>query len=91
MQNVLDELLNEEEAGRTLKIAVKTLQSWRSRGGGPPYIKLGRCVRYRIRDLEAFISAQCRFSTSDRSNLKDSMLCKDTDRKKGGRATWMTS
>ena len=61
-----DSLLTELEAARFLNIQVKTVQAWRYRGGGPKFIKLGRCVRYRRPDLEAFVSKQVRSSTSDR-------------------------
>jgi predicted DNA-binding transcriptional regulator AlpA len=30
-----------------------------------PHIKIGKCVRYRLRDVEAFIDASMRRSTSD--------------------------
>ena len=59
------ELRTEQQAAALLKISVKTLQGWRSRGGGPRFIKLGRCVRYALADLEAFVQAAVRSSTSD--------------------------
>jgi excisionase family DNA binding protein len=51
-------LLNEEQAARRLNVAVKTLQKWRVVGGGPRFVKLGRCVRYSAADLEEFITAR---------------------------------
>jgi hypothetical protein len=62
---VMDELLTEQQAAARLHVSIKTLQSWRSRGGGPPYRKLGRCVRYAVTDLEAFLRDAVRRSTSD--------------------------
>ena len=59
-------LLTEQEAAARLRVTVKALQAWRGRGGGPPFIKMGRCVRYRLEDLEAFVRAALRQSTSDR-------------------------
>ena len=42
------ELLTEVEACKYLGgISPITLQSWRSRGEGPSYLKIGRLVRYR--------------------------------------------
>lgn len=58
-------LLTEQQAAALLKVSVKSLQGWRSRGGGPCYHKLGRCVRYSVADLEAFLQAAVRQSTSD--------------------------
>ncbi|MBK5282655.1 MAG: helix-turn-helix domain-containing protein [Nitrospiraceae bacterium] len=48
-----------------LKVSVKSLQAWRVRGGGPRFLKIGRCVRYALSDLEAFVQAAVRSSTSD--------------------------
>lgn len=35
--------------------AVSTLRNWRHLGKGPPYLKVGRSVRYRLDDVEAFL------------------------------------
>jgi hypothetical protein len=61
----MEELLTERQAATLLNVSVKSLQGWRSRGGGPRYHKLGRCVRYAVADLEAFIQNAVRLSTSD--------------------------
>lgn len=54
----LDAALNEGEASQILGINVRTLQTWRFKGQGPQYLKMGRCVRYRRQDLLAF-AEQC--------------------------------
>ena len=41
-----------------------TLEGWRIRGEGPVYRKIGRLVRYTIEDLDAYLTAQTRTSTS---------------------------
>ncbi|MFA6312518.1 MAG: helix-turn-helix domain-containing protein [Sterolibacterium sp.] len=41
-----------------------TLEGWRIRGEGPRYRKIGRLVRYAVTDLDAYIEAQTRCSTS---------------------------
>jgi predicted DNA-binding transcriptional regulator AlpA len=51
-------LLNEEQVAQRLNVAVKTLQKWRVVGGGPRFVKLGRCVRYSAVDLEDFITVR---------------------------------
>ncbi len=59
-------LLTESEAARSLGFSSRTLQTWRSRGGGPPFIRISkRCVRYTQADLTAWIAERRRLSTSD--------------------------
>jgi excisionase family DNA binding protein len=50
-------LLTERQAAQRLTVAVKTLQAWRVRGGGPKFVKLGRSVRYTEQDLEEYVRA----------------------------------
>jgi len=58
-------LLNERQAAAFLNLSHRTLQSWRHRGGGPLFTKIGAAVRYRPADLEAWLRQQTRASTSD--------------------------
>ena len=58
-------LLTEQDTAALLRVSVKALQGWRYRGAGPRFVKVGRCVRYRPEDLEAFVLAALRTSTSD--------------------------
>ncbi len=58
-------LLNEFETANRLGLSVKTLRRWRWAGQGIPFIKLGRSVRYDPAEIEAFIAAGRRVSTSD--------------------------
>lgn len=60
-----DMLLTEAQASRFLRVAARTLQAWRYRGGGPRFVKLGRSVRYRRSDLKRFVLDSIRRSTSD--------------------------
>lgn len=50
-----DGLLDEQEAARFLKLSDRTLQTWRVKQVGPVYIKVGRTIRYRRRDLISWI------------------------------------
>jgi hypothetical protein len=52
---IASDLLTEEAAAKRLAIKIKTLQKWRVTGDGPRYVKVGRSVRYRVEELEAFI------------------------------------
>ncbi len=61
-----DALLHTAEAALLLGLSPRTLEAFRLRGGGPPYIAVTpKAVRYRRGDLEAWIAARRRVSTSD--------------------------
>jgi hypothetical protein len=51
-------LLNEHEAAKLLRVSVQLLRKWRAIGSGPKHIKLGKCVRYSIGDVEGFIASK---------------------------------
>ena len=59
------ELLNEGQAAGWLGLKVTTLRRWRYSGDGPRFIKIGAAVRYDPADLQEFIEAGRRSSTSD--------------------------
>ena len=61
----LDQLLTEIEAAQLRRQSVRTLQAERLRGGGCRFVKIGRSVRYRLRDVLEFIERNVRSSTSD--------------------------
>lgn len=54
----LDELLTPEEFSALTKIPEDTLQDWRTDRTGPPFLKLGRAVRYRRADVRAWLEAR---------------------------------
>ncbi len=54
------ELLDEAMLAARLVISRSTLQSWRYTGRGPRWIKLGRLIRYRLADVDAFLAANTR-------------------------------
>ncbi len=58
-------LINEYEAAARLALKVATLRRWRWAGRGPPFFKIGNAVRYAAEDIDAFIQAARRTSTSD--------------------------
>jgi len=61
--------LNTRDASRVLGVPPSTLSTWRVRGGGPPFRRIGaagRLVRYSLSDLLAFAEARpAMASTSD--------------------------
>lgn len=46
-----------EGAASYLALSPATLETWRSRGGGPPFTKMGSNVRYAYTDLAAWAEA----------------------------------
>lgn len=60
-----DKLLTPEQAAALLYLKPTTLARWRWAGCGPRFIKIGGRVRYAESDIQAFIEARVRTSTSD--------------------------
>jgi predicted DNA-binding transcriptional regulator AlpA len=58
-------LLNERQAAPIVGMSIAWLQRKRWEGGGPPYVKFDRAVRYRECDLKAWVEARIRRNTSD--------------------------
>jgi hypothetical protein len=48
---------DERFAALYLDISVETLRTWRKQNRGPRYRRIGRCVRYAIADLLAFVES----------------------------------
>lgn len=51
------DLVDQDGAAHYIGRPVRTLEQWRYRREGPPYIKAGRAVRYSIRDLDRWLAA----------------------------------
>jgi excisionase family DNA binding protein len=54
-QPVPQRLLWAEEVATVLGVPVKTLYQWRYKGIGPAGVRVGRHLRYRTADVEAWI------------------------------------
>ena len=65
MHKTSQPLVDEIAAAQLLGLSVKTLRRWRWAGKGPRFVKLGSAVRYHPADLDEFIAAGRRSSTSD--------------------------
>ena len=50
-------MMDERAAASVIGCSVALLRKWRLFGEGPAYCKLGRLVRYRHEDLDAFLAA----------------------------------
>ena len=57
--------LRTPEAARFLGLSGRTLEKHRTYGTGPRYSKLGGRVVYRVEDLQAWVDAAAKASTSD--------------------------
>lgn len=59
MHETVSKLLTEDEAAKELRMSPATLATWRCTGRYPlRFIRMGRSVRYRMQDLEAFIRSR---------------------------------
>ena len=59
-------LLNQRQAADLIGVSERTLECWRSRGGGPPFVKISRrAVRYRRQDIDQWVGERVQRSTSE--------------------------
>ena len=64
-------LVDETQAADFLALSKRTLRNWRTRGGGPKFVKVSnRCIRYRLQDLIDWTEKKTRRSTSDLGILR---------------------
>ena len=57
-------LLNTNQTAKLLNCTRRKLEADRIKGGGIRYIKIGKCVRYDLRDIESYLQANTVNSTS---------------------------
>jgi len=57
-------LLDEKTVATQLNCEVKTLQAWRCRGVGVPFVRVGRLIRYKPEDVADYIESRRVRSTS---------------------------
>jgi predicted DNA-binding transcriptional regulator AlpA len=58
-------LLTPKEAAKLLKVSLSWLAKARMRGDGPPYIRIGRSIRYVLAALIQWMKGRQRMSTSE--------------------------
>jgi predicted DNA-binding transcriptional regulator AlpA len=58
-------LLTPKEAGARFKVSLSWLAKARMEGDGPPYIKIGRSIRYSEAALLLWMKSRQRLSTSE--------------------------
>lgn len=59
--------LHQEDLARRWNISCRTLERWRWLDQGPPYLKVGARVVYRLADIEAYEAAHMRSGGSART------------------------
>ena len=70
MTHVHSPVLNTEQAARYVGLSPSTMAKLRMRGGNVPHIKIGRRCLYRREDLDAWLVANQRASTSDTGDFQ---------------------
>ena len=58
-------LLTPNEAAKLLKVSLSWMAKARMRGDGPPYIRIGRSIRYAGSALVQWMKSRQRLSTSE--------------------------
>jgi excisionase family DNA binding protein len=64
-QTGIPALLTPEEAAKLLKLSLSWLAKARMHGHGPPYMKVGRSIRYSESTLLQWMKSQQRLSTNE--------------------------
>jgi len=59
-----EKLLTTQEAADRLGLSKSTLDKGRLTGDSPPFVRMGTAIRYRPQDLDEWVAARVRRSTS---------------------------
>ena len=66
-----DKLITEKDAATLFGLSVSWFQRKRWAGGGPPFIKFDRAVRYRETELNAWINARSGHELASEHSISD--------------------
>jgi excisionase family DNA binding protein len=58
-------LLTQDEAAELLKLSVRTIERLRVSGTGPKFLKIRNSVRYRLEDVQLWVTSRLVGSTSE--------------------------
>lgn len=58
MLNIQQDTLDNTAAAETIGVAPSTLNTWRSRGKGPKFVRIAGRIRYIKTDLAAWLNAE---------------------------------
>jgi excisionase family DNA binding protein len=50
-----EDLLTTQQLAERLQVSVPTVKRWRREGGGPPFVRAGRSVRYRAGEVDRWL------------------------------------
>ena len=64
LANEVQHLLTDREVATRLAVSISAVRKWRFEGRGPTFVRIGRAVRYRLADVEAYVDRQL-VQTSD--------------------------
>ena len=79
MQNQEQEkYLSEKALAKRWGVAPRTLQKWRWRGIGPPYIKIGIAVRYTPENIKKFEEENMHSTTSKSRSSRNELTLTTT-------------
>lgn len=70
---IAEVFLKEQALADRWDVSIKMLQAARWKGKSCPFVKIGRCVRYRLSDVVKFEAAACRNSTSQILPMQENM------------------
>jgi hypothetical protein len=52
------QLLNQDKLAAVLDVPAGTVEQWRARGGGPPFFRIGRHVRYDPAEVREWLDSR---------------------------------
>ena len=55
---LLEDMIGPKVLARMIDVPLGTLEFWRQTGQGPRYFKIGRLVKYRVEDVDAWLEAR---------------------------------
>jgi hypothetical protein len=53
-----DKILTDPQFTQTYNFSPRTTETWRRNGNGPPFLRIGRRVFYRLSDIEAWLATK---------------------------------
>jgi Helix-turn-helix domain len=56
------QIVRERGTAKMLGVSTAALRRWRREGRGPAFVRLERCIGYRLADLEAFLAKNTVYS-----------------------------
>jgi excisionase family DNA binding protein len=53
-----EQLMTEDEVAEYLRVTKRTVRAWRLESTGPPWLRVGRFIRYRRGDVDGWLERQ---------------------------------